>query len=165
MSRRKTLVVALLILTTGCYSYVPAEFTAVPLGEGVRVYLSREGQARLRAAGEDQIPGLADEEPVVDGVLVRREASEFSLRIPVAQRQTGFIQSTLDQQVTLPTTEVVQVRQRVVSRTKSALAVVGSTAAVGALLVTIIKGARRPVDDEQPLPDEMRVPLLRISAP
>ena len=119
MSSRKALIVAVMILTTGCYSYVPAEFAAVPLGEGVRVYLSREGQTRLRAAGEDQIPGLREDEPIVEGVLVRRDASEFSLRIPVAQRQAGFIQSTLGQQVTLPTTEVVQVQHRIVSRTKS----------------------------------------------
>ena len=167
MSIRKTLIVAAMILTTGCYSYVPADFATVPLGEGVRVYLTREGQARLRAAGEDQIPGLGADEPVVDGVLVRRDASEFSLRIPVAQRQVGFIQGTLDQQVTLPTTEVVQIQHRIVSRTKSTLAVVGSTAAIAGLLVVIIKGARRPVEDDQPLPDEMRrpLPLLQISVP
>lgn len=157
--RKKALVAAVLLVSTGCYSYVPAEFDVIPVGEGVRVYLSREGVQRLREIGGDVIPGASGDQPVVSGTLVRRDLDEFSIRIPVTAHQEGFLQTELGQQVTLPTSVVVQAQRRKVSQVKTALAVVGSTALITGVIISIIKGARQPVDSRNPPSEDVRIPL------
>ncbi|HUR01128.1 MAG TPA: hypothetical protein VM347_01180, partial [Nonomuraea sp.] len=145
---------------SGCYSYVPAELATVPLGEGVRVYLSRDGVARLRELGADQIPGAAGEQPVVQGTLVRRTGSDFSLLIPVTSRQVGFLQTNLGQQVTLPAADAVQVQLRKVSGVKTGLALATSTAGLAYILVSIVQGARQPTPpNPDPGPVDLRVPM------
>jgi hypothetical protein len=146
------------VYSSGCYTYVPAAFPTIPTGERVRVYLSQAGAARLREIGGDAIPGLG-ERPVVAGRLVRRDATEFSLQIPIGARQTGFLQEELDQQVTLPVAELVQVERRQVSGVRSALAVVAGTAALTALVVTVLKGARNPSPSTGGDPDNLRAPI------
>jgi hypothetical protein len=159
--RKRALVGALLLVTTGCYSFVPAEFDAIPVGQGVRVYLSREGVARLRELGADEIPGASSDEPVIEGTLVRRSATDFSVLIPVTSHQEGFLQSALGQQVTLPASTVVQARLRKVSGVKTGLALVGSTAVITGVIVSIIQGARQPVDGDDPIPQDSRIPAGR----
>jgi hypothetical protein len=162
---KKRIVAALvLVVTTGCYSYVPAEFDTVPIGEGVRVYLSREGVTRLRELGGDEIPGAAGDQPVVQGTLTRRTASDFSVLIPVTSRQVGFLQNELGQQVTLPVADAVSVQLRKVSQLKTAGALAASTAGIAFVIVSIIKGARQPTDDPPPPGDDIRIPLS-ISVP
>jgi hypothetical protein len=156
---KRAVAALVLLVTTGCYSYVPAEFGAVPIGEGVRVYLSRDGVTRLRELGADQIPGAAGDEPVVQGTLTRRTASDFSVLIPVTSRQVGFLQNELGQQVTLPVADAVSVQLRKVSQVKTGLALAGSTAGLAFIIVSIIQGARQPQDNQQPLPDDIRIPL------
>jgi hypothetical protein len=157
--RKRLLPAVVLLVTTGCYSYVPAEFETVPIGEGVRVYLTREGVTRLREIGGDQIPGASSEQPVVSGTLVRRSPADFSILIPVTARQVGFLQNELGQQVTLPVADAVQVQLRKVSQVKTGAALVGSTAAIAFVIVSIIKGARQPSDNPQPLPEDLRIPF------
>ena len=159
MRTRRIVAAVMLVVTTGCYSYVPTDFDAVPVGEGVRVFLSREGVTRLRELGADQIPGAAAEQPIVEGTLVRRTASDFSVLIPVTARQVGFLQNPLGQQVTLPVADAVQVQRRQVSQVKTGLALAGSTAAIAVVIVSIIRGARQPQQTEQPPPGDLRIPL------
>ena len=159
MRKRKRLSAALVLLvTTGCYSYVPADFQTVPIGEGIRVFLTREGVNRLRELGGDQIPSAQSDQPVVTGTLVRRSDSDFSILIPVTSRQVGFLQNSLGQQVTLPVADAVQVQRREVSQVKTIATLAASTAAIGFVIVSIIKGARQPQDTPQPLPEDLRIP-------
>src|SRR3954463_510633 len=109
--RNAAVVLGASVFTGACYSYVPASFTAVPIGQGVRLYLSEAGLDSLRRAAGDAVPGIGDR-PVVSGILVRRDAKDFSLQIPVATRQAGFHETELDQRVTLPVADLVQVEQR-----------------------------------------------------
>jgi hypothetical protein len=157
---KKRIVAALVLLvTTGCYSYVPVEFDTVPVGEGVRVYLSREGVTRLRELGGDQIPGAAADQPVVQGTLTRRTAADFSVLVPVTSRQVGFLQNELGQQVTLPVADAVAVQLRKVSGVRTGLALAGSTAGIAYVIVSIIKGARAPQEGEEPPPGDLRIPI------
>jgi hypothetical protein len=159
---RKRLVAVTVLFATGCYSYAPAELGVVPIGEGVRVYLSRDGMTRLKELGGDQIPGAAEDQPVVSGTLVRRTGSEFSLLIPVTSRQVGFLQTNLGQQVTLPVADAVQVQLRKVSPVKTGLALAASTAGLAYLLVSIVHGARQPTNpNPDPGPVDLRIPVLR----
>jgi hypothetical protein len=162
--KKRVLAALTLLVTTGCYSYVPAEFETVPIGQGVRVFLSRDGVTRLRELGGDQIPGASSDQPVVQGTLVRRSAADFSILIPVTSRQVGFLQNELGQQVTLPVADAVQVQRREVSQVKTGLALAGSTAAIAFVIVSIIKGARQPVDNPQEQPVDIRIPLT-VSLP
>jgi hypothetical protein len=162
--RSALIVVGTAVLTSGCYTYVPAQFTTIPIGEGVRVYLSQSGVDRLRQIGADALPGLTDR-PVLSGRLVRRDASEFSLQVPVGSRQTGFHTAALDQQVTLPVTDLVQVERRQVSGLRTALSLGAGTAALATVVVMIVKGARRPVDNTGPDPDNLRIPVFSIPVP
>ena len=147
-----------LLVTTGCYSYVPADFETVPIGGGVRVFLSREGVARVRELGGDQIPGAASDQPVIQGTLVRRTAAEFSVLVPVTSRQSGFQQNPLGQQITLPVADAVQVQRRQVSQLKTGLALAASTAGIAFVIVSIISGARQPEDEPPPPPVDLRIP-------
>ena len=155
--RNAAVVLGTTVLATGCYSYVPAQFTAIPIGEGVRVYLSQDGVARLHEIAADAFPDLGDR-PVLNGRLVRRDATEFSVQVPVGARQAGFHQAELDQQVTLPVSSLVQVEQKKVSGVRTGLALVAATAALATVTVTILSGARDPVSDGGPDPDNIRVP-------
>jgi hypothetical protein len=162
--RGALVVVGTAVLSSGCYTYVPAQFTTIPIGEGVRVYLSQAGVDRLRQVGADALPGLTDR-PVLSGRLVRRDASEFSLQVPVGTRQAGFHVAELDQQVTLPVTDLVQVERRQVSNVRTAISVAAGTAALTTVVVMIVNGARRPVDNTGPDPDNLRIPIFSLPVP
>jgi hypothetical protein len=162
--RGAPLVVGAALLTSGCYTYVPAQFTAIPIGEGVRVYLSPTGLERLRQVGAEALPGIADR-PVLNGRLVRRDATEFSLQVPVGTRQAGFHQAEIDQQVTLPLSDLVQVEHRRVSGLRTGLALGAATALLATVVVTIVTDARNPAGDSGPDGDNLRIPLFQFAAP
>jgi hypothetical protein len=149
---------------SGCYKYVPTELAAVPIGDGVRVYLSRDGMDRFRKVGGDVLPN-AGTSPVLAGTLVRLEGGEFSLEVPVATRQVGFLSSQLDQRVTLPVADVVQVESRKVSGLRTAALTVAGTALIGYAIVEVVHGARDPVPGNGGDPDNLRIPLFKVRAP
>jgi hypothetical protein len=157
--RKRAFVGALLLVTTGCYSYVPVEFDAIPVGQGVRVYLSRDGVARLREIGSDVIPGADSGEPTIQGALVQRTAENFSILVPVASHHEGFLQSELGQQVTLPTSTVVEARLKKVSGVRTGLAVAGSAALITGVVISIMRNARDPLgQNPDPGSQDIRIP-------
>jgi hypothetical protein len=155
--RNAAVVLGTSVFTGACYSYVPASFNAVPIGEGVRLYLSEAGLDSLRRAAGDAIPSIGDR-PVVSGILVRRDANDLSLRIPVATRQSGFHETELDQRVSLPVADLIQVEQRKLSTAKTALAVAASAVVLTTLVVTVMTGARQPIDTGNPPSDNAVIP-------
>ena len=157
------LVAVILIASTGCYSYLPAPSAAVPIGAGVRVYLSRSGMDRLQEMGGEEIPGGALTQPVVQGTLVRRDAERFSIQIPIANRQTGFLQSELGQQVTMVQADAVRFELKKLSPARTGGALVLSTAAIATVIVSILRGARQPLDTPTPEPGDMRLPAFSPS--
>ena len=162
--RNALLILGASVCATGCYTYAPAQFTTIPIGEGVRVYLSQAGVERLRQIGGEAFPELADR-PVISGRLVRRDATEFSLQVPVGRRQEGFHMAELDQQVTLPVADLVQVEHRRVSTARTGLTVVGSSVLLATIVVTIMTGARNPADNGGGEGDNILLPLFSFPAP
>jgi hypothetical protein len=120
---------------TGCYSYIPSEPAAVPPGERVRVYVTREALVRL---GDIPVNGGA----VLNGTLVRAEPANLVVRLPVATRQTGFNMEVLGQDVFIPNDQVLQLERREMNGPLTALLTVAGTAAIAGLVVMIISGAR-----------------------
>jgi hypothetical protein len=143
------------LLLCGCYRYVPAELGAVPVGQDVRVHLTRQAMI-----GIEELPDL--ERPLVSGTLVRLESERLFLRVPVAARQVGFHTDLIGQDVGIPTTGIVQLEQRRLDPLGTGLLVAG-TAATAAAVITLILESRRGTEDPGPPPiEELRVPLFSL---
>ncbi len=141
-----------LIILAGCFTYIPTEVSAVPDGERVRVHVTREGQLDL----PEVIDPLG---PTVRGTLVRRAEDGIFLRVPVAIRRDGFLQSDLGQNVAIPFREIVQIERRALSRSRTGLMVAG-TAGVAAVIVFVIIDGSRGGDPRGPTGgDDIRIPL------
>jgi hypothetical protein len=148
-------VLAAVALLSACFSYVPAEFEAVPAGEDIRIYLTRQGLAEL---GD-----IRDEDgPFLKGTLLRREGDRLFVRVPVANRQVGFFTERIGQDVPVRTSEIIQLERRRLDRVGTGLLVGGTAAAAAAVVVLIIKATGREDVIEPPPPDELRIPLLSI---
>ena len=77
----------------------------------------------------------------------------------------GFLQNQIGQQVTFSMSEMVQAELRTVSQVRTALALVGTTAAVGAVIVAIVKGARDEAPRPNPEPGDAWIPLFSLPLP
>lgn len=146
----------LAIALSACFSYVPAEFDAVPLGESVRVYLTRQG---IAAAGDalDQ-----DGEPFLRGTLLRRDGDRMVLRVPVARRQVGFFAEPIGQDIEVRTSDVVQLERRRLDRTGTGLLVAGTVASAAAVIFLIIdSGGAEDIVDPPP-PERRRIPIFSL---
>jgi hypothetical protein len=138
---------------TGCFEYVPAQLDAIPAGGGVQLRLSAR-PAELAEVSSDA--GL-----VVRGTLVRRDASGVYLRIPVTVRRQGFEAEPIEQEVSIPPGQVIEVEQRRRSSTRTALLVAGTAGVAAIVIGSIIDGHGRRDLTEVPPPEELRVPLGR----
>ena len=147
-------VLAPMLLSAACFSYVPTEFQAVPPGESVRVYLTRQGMMEL-----SENPGQNG--PYVSGTLLRQEPDRLYVRVPVARRQVGFFTEQVGQEIAIRTGEIVQLERRKLDRTATALLVAGTVAAATGVIFLIVEawGSEGVVE---PPPDELRVPIFSI---
>ncbi len=150
---RWALVLASLVSVPACFRYVPAEFAAVPPGESVRVYLTRQGMAEVREVSN------ADG-PFVTGTLLRLDADNLFVRVPVSTRQVGFFTERLGQELALRTSEIVQLERRQLDGVGTGLLVAGTAAAAAGIVLLIIEAVSSDNPIEPPPPDEIRIPLL-----
>lgn len=149
---RRGLVVASLaaISTTGCYRYVPAQMEATPPGTDVRVLVTRAGAREMEEAGALD----PSDEPRVSGTVVGTEGDDLLVRIPIAQRQDGFIVSRIEQAVRLPMGEVVSFQRREVNALSTGLLLTGGAAALAGLVAIIANPLGGDASDPEPPPDE-----------
>ncbi len=143
------------MLSSACYTYMPAQVETIPAGDHVRVVVTRQGRLALPESFEP-------EGPFITGKFVRVEADRFFLSIPVAQQQQGFFVSQIAQEISLRTGEVVQMELRKLDRAKTGLFVVGTAAAAAAVVYGIIEAGRRPEGGNPPGPEEFRFRLFSI---
>ncbi len=120
----------------GCYRYVPAEMGAVPPGQGVRLYVTRQA-----LDGLSEIP--VQESPILTGTLIRAEPASLLVRLPVAARQQGFSTQVLGQDVFIARDQVIQIERRELNRMTTGLATVGGTALITGVAVLIMSAARQ----------------------
>ena len=69
----------------GCHNYVPTDFTTVPVGEDVRLTVTRQSVPDLSEVSLENDPV-----PVLEGTLERRQDGSLIVRIPVGRRADGF---------------------------------------------------------------------------
>jgi hypothetical protein len=123
---RCLLALAALVLGLGCYSYVPADLAAVPVGSHIRAIVRGTAADRLRAAY-----GVAG--PALDGRLVAREAEMLTLSVPSVPLGSPLGTHALYQQVPVAAADVVGVDVRKVDAFRT-----GAIVAVGAVAATAL---------------------------
>jgi hypothetical protein len=153
---RVTLTASPVLLLCGCFSYVQVPLDTVPVGEDIRVYVSRQALQELPEMPEGN-------SPILTGKLIRRENERLFISVPFAQRQEGFFISQIGQEVGVRTGEIVQLEIRKLDHAKTGLFVAGTAAAAAAVVYTIMEAAGRSDNPDPPLPEDFRV--LRFSFP
>ena len=130
-------------LLPGCYSYVVSDPGLAPVGEHVRVAVTRAGGAEIAEA-----TGRDDAIPLIEGQLVERDAQTLTLRIPVGSPLDIGAVSNLGQVVRVPVGEILSIEEREFSRGKTALLIGGSTAAATLLVIAMMEtfGGGTPID-------------------
>lgn len=141
---KRTLLMALLLATTGCYTYARVDPASVPTGERLRLAVTPDGARDLTQIGVDESPV-----PVVEGTLSRRDQRTLVLRVPVVARQPG--RAAVEQLIRIPETEILSAERRELDGFATGALVVGAVGlGVGVVLVIMEawgRGADGPGDD------------------
>ena len=133
----------LVALLPGCYSYTVSDPGIAPVGEHVRVAVTRAGGAEIA-----QVTGRDDAIPLIEGQLVERDAQTLSVRVPVGSPLDIGAVSNLGQVVRVPVGEILSIEEREFSRGKTALLIGGSTAAATLFVIAMMEtfGGGTPID-------------------
>lgn len=138
-----------MMLSTGCFGYVPATLDSVPVGAHVRAMLSTEGQIILR----DRI-GI--DAQVLQGELLEngRDTVLLAVRSSTISDEFGG-QRPLFQRIDIPTSHILRVDLRRVDPVRTG-ALVGATAGGAVLVIIQAFGDRNPgqIDPNGGGPDE-----------
>ncbi|MBI4540874.1 MAG: hypothetical protein HY704_15330 [Gemmatimonadetes bacterium] len=121
--RRCVLLTAL--ISSACYTYVPARVESVSPGTDVRVYLTDEAVSNLKEPLE--LNGRQ-----VEGQLIAHNGTEMYFELPRRLRGEGRLERILRQRVTIPARDIVAVEVRSLDRFRTGALVVG--AAVGGMV-------------------------------
>ena len=114
----------------GCHNYVPTDFTTVPVGEDVRLFVNPGDVPEL-----SEIPAGEDLAPVVQGTLVAMEEDAVVVRVPVARRQEGFHTLSLGQSIRIPHDGIISAQLQVLDEFKTVGVISGTVAAAAALIL------------------------------
>ena len=130
-------------LLPGCYSYTISDPGVAPVGEHVRVAVTRAGGAEVA-----EVTGRDDAIPLIEGQLVGRDAQTLTVRIPVGSPLDIGTVTNLGQVVRVPVGEILSIEEREFSRGKTALLIGGSTAAATLLIIAMMEtfGGGTPID-------------------
>lgn len=126
---RVAVVTNLVLVLAGCFNYVPTDFTTVPVGEDVRLFVNPGDVPEL-----SEIPVVGDLTPVVQGTLVGMEDDAVVVRVPVARRQQGFHTLSLGQSIRVPHDGIISAQLRVLDELKTVGVVSGTVAAATVLI-------------------------------
>ena len=142
---RVAVVTNLVLVLAGCFNYVPTDFTTVPVGEDVRLTVTRE-----RVPDLSELTLQDEAVPVLEGTLERREDTSLIVRIPVGSRTDGFHSVALGQAIRVPPDAIISAELRVLDGFKTA-GVLAGTVAGG---VTLLLLGMEAINDQVPIPGE-----------
>lgn len=140
-------VLAAVAASTGCYSYVPISLGAVAPKEDVRLRVTDGAAARLAA-------DLGSFSTEIDGQLAREGADSISVGVAIGRMYRGTTIGTTTQVLFLGRSEVVEVRKREFSRSRTILVSTGTVVGFGLLAVgvTQLVDPNGPPQDQPPPP-------------
>lgn len=153
---RAGLMMALVILVSGCARWVPARIGEVPVGSDVRLRLSEEGVREL-----EELTGTRRSE--VFGELLQWD-QEVMVSAALATGGVGAAGSNLRQRFVMDEENIVGVDIRELDRTRTGLFAGGIAVVGGAAIVWIVSqltggGTAAPTQPPNPGPSE---PFVRI---
>lgn len=154
----KTLLLVSLSSGSACFTYVAVPMTAVPPREEVRVHITNDAGARL-------VKSLGVYTVQLDGEF-EAHGDSVSVTVPIAREYRGMVLEGSNQSLYLGRSEVVDVRQRKLSRSRTVLAGVGVVAGFVALVKSIeALGDPNPDKEEPPPPPPVgtRIPLRPLT--
>ncbi len=131
---RKGAAVLSTLFLTGCYSFHATELDHPPLGEQVRMTVTRAG-----AAEYTEVTGRDEAIPRMEGELVAHDGGHMTLRIPVGSPLLPG-SANVGSLIRVPEGEILELERRELDRTRTALLVAGSTLAATALVLAIMDG-------------------------
>jgi hypothetical protein len=156
--RERLLLPALLVLLTGCYSYVPASLETVSPGDQVRVRISAVAADRLE-------PVRFTTAREMDGAIVRFDDDQLYFDAIIRTVDATGITAMFTQRLNLATTEVQDVQHRRLDVLKTGAAVSGGAFLLGGAAYAVSRGLLRGRTGEYE-PIEMHSPFrLRWSIP
>jgi hypothetical protein len=167
---RRGAAVALLVgaaANTACYTYVPISLGTVQSKEDVRVRVTESAATRL----SKELGAFSRE---IDGQIAREGSDSVSVDVSIDKSYRGTTVGTTTQTLFLGRSEVVEVRKREFSRSRTVLVTAGTVAGFGLLAVGIVQlvDPNGPSDDSNtpPPPPALRRPsgyhiALRIPLP
>jgi hypothetical protein len=159
LALRAAFVATLVITLPGCYRYVPTELEATPPGTAARIVVTRAGSEQLREA----MPTAVDGAPV-RGTFVEVDGNDAIFTVPVARRQEGMAQRSIEQRVQVPLGEIVSFERRELNKTTTAILVAGMAGFATAIVVAIAEARKGENPDGPGPPDEsvIEIPLFSV---
>lgn len=154
---RVAVVINLVLVLAGCFNYVPTDFTTVPVGEDIRLIVSRE-----RVPDLSELTLQDDPAPVLEGTLERREDASLIVRIPVGRRAEGFHSVALGQAIHVPPDAIISAELRVLDGFKTAGIIAGTIAGGVTLLLLGMDAISDQAPLPQPDPPDFRMRLISI---
>lgn len=127
---RASLLMALVIMVSGCARWVPARVGDVPLGTDVRLRLSEEGAAQL-----EELTGTRRSE--VSGQLLQWD-SEVMVSAALQAAGAGANSSSLRQRYVVDQEDILGVDIRELDRTRTGLFVGGVAVVAGSAIVWVV---------------------------
>ena len=145
------------LASAGCYSYIPVSLQAAESTEDVRLRVTDDAAARL-------VKDLGTFSAEVDGRLARQGRDSVSLGVAIDRTYRGTTVGTTTQTIFLARAEIVEMRRRQFSRSRTILASAAVVGGFGALAVGIkqLVDPNGPSDDQpgQPPPAPLRRPPI-----
>jgi hypothetical protein len=154
---RGPLLAASIICLSGCFRYVPTRLEVAPVGENVRLVVTRQGAFEL-----SEVTGVSAAAPVLSGALVRVEDRAVLLRIPLESQRMGIHTEELGQTIRVPAEEILSVERRELDRTLTGLLAAGSAAAAVGVIFMIMDsfGNSDLPDGPYPIESVISFPLV-----
>jgi hypothetical protein len=136
----------LVAVLVGCYRYTPIELSSAPASEEVQIRISDPASARL-------LKELGIYTSRLDGRVSNEQRDSIPVSVTVRREYQGLSLESSQQLLYLSRGEIVEVRRRVLSRTRTVLASAGAVVIFAALVGTVVQlGDPNPPADDLPLP-------------
>jgi hypothetical protein len=150
---------------SACFHYRPVELGTVPVGQDVRLRLTRVGWAGL----PEHVPSR--DGATLRGTLLSSNGEQVLLRVPIAAATQGLVSRAVGQDVAVPASHIVQLEFRQLDRVRTGLAVAGAILGGGAIFMSFREGDPEGAETQQqseeeagvnPAPGGVRIPLLTL---
>ena len=130
----------------GCYQYTPVPLASVTPNESVHVRITESAAQRL-------VKEFGTYTTELEGQVGREGADSVSVAVTIAREYRGVMLESTQQTLFLGTPEVLEVRRRKLSRSRTTLVTVGALVGFGALVAAVVQ-----ISDPNPNSDDTTPP-------